>query len=496
MAVTYTTGRSTARARNRALARETLERLDWDFGAETISLRVALGNVSYFGDVQRDKSMFEALRHRVREFVGDRRGNVAILAAAALPVLAGSLGFGAEVASWHSGKRALQNAADSAAIAAATNASSNGYDDEARAVAARYGFQDGTGGVTVVSSNTAPCPGGGECYRVTVSRPQRLFFAQVVGFVGDTILDGSPAMILSATALAKQANAPHEYCILALASSGASNGIRSNGAPNADLTGCSVMSNTNSDCNGHDLKADFGAAHGTNSGCGRKRMSDVPTVADPYESLKANIPTDPCGSYHRAPVTKKDSPLPSTNNLHGIEVRSVINMCGDVELTGPVLIRSSGNGTVLIVRNGSLNLKGYTLQTLEGSALTIIFTGTDNARDHRPVGDGMFDIGAPKAGPWRGVALYQDPRMTGGVDISEAGNKPAWQITGLVYLPHASVTFSGVVNKASNGASCFGLVVDNLRINGTGEILAHGECARAGLILPASLMPSRGELVS
>ena len=73
---------------------------------------------------------------------------------------------------------------------------------------------------------------------------------------------------------------------------------------------------------------------------------------------------------------------------------------------------------------------------------------------------------------------------------------PTWKITGLVYLPKASVTFSGAVNKSSNGASCFGLVVDNLLINGTGSILAHGECAEAGLTLPYSQVPSRGELVS
>ena len=42
----------------------------------------------------------------------------------------------------------------------------------------------------------------------------------------------------------------------------------------------------------------------------------------------------------------------------------------------------------------------------------------------------------------------------------------------MVYLPHASVTLSGTINKSSNGESCFGLVVDNLLINGTGAILA------------------------
>ena len=60
------------------------------------------------------------------------------------------------------------------------------------------------------------------------------------------------------------------------------------------------------------------------------------------------------------------------------------------------------------------------------------------------------------------MALYQDPNLvdTGGnLDISAAGNTPTWDITGMVYLPNSTVTFSGAVNKASNGLSCFGLTV-------------------------------------
>lgn len=50
--------------------------------------------------------------------------------------------------------RSMQNAADAAAIAAATNGGSN-YDAEARAVAAAYGFIDGANTVSVTVSNAA-----------------------------------------------------------------------------------------------------------------------------------------------------------------------------------------------------------------------------------------------------------------------------------------------------------------------------------------------------
>lgn len=442
------------------------------------------------------KRQLKTLIHRL---VRDRRGNISIIAAMSMPVLVGFMGLGAEAASWYNGKRTLQNAADSAAIAAATNGDASTYDDEAKAVAARYGFTDGEDGITVTASNTAPCPGGSnDCYSVTITRLQPMILAQVTGYQGDGTVNGSPAKLISAKAVATQTLGPRPYCVLALAGTGHAEAIRSNGAPFADLTGCGVMSNSNATCNGHNLKADYGDAHGVNNGCGKKQQSKVPTVADPYTGFASKIPTYSCSDYWVAPEKKKDPPLPSTNILHGLESRSVIQMCGDVELSGPTFINSTGAGTVLVIKNGKLDLKGYKLQTQEGSHLTIIFTGSDSSRKHAPVGNGEFDIEAPTTGNWKGVAMYQDPSMSSGsgVDIDEAGNSPAWNITGLVYLPKASVTFSGAVNKSSNGASCFGLVIDNLRVNGTGSILAHGECNRAGLTLPYSEVKARGELVS
>jgi hypothetical protein len=128
--------------------------------------------------------------------------------------------------------------------------------------------------------------------------------------------------------------------------------------------------------------------------------------------------------------------------------------------------------------------------------VTVVFSGTSGSYTHAPTGGGTLDIQAPKTGVWSGVALYQDPSLTTGVDISDAGNSPTWDITGLVYLPNANVTFSGAVNKSSNGDSCFALVVADITINGTASILSHGGCAAAGLNMPVGQIPSgRGQLV-
>src|SRR5688500_5678583 len=83
-----------------------------------------------------------------RTLIRDERGTILIVTAFALPPLLASFGLAFETANWYQVKRSMQNAADSATIAAASNGGAT-YATEAKAVAAQYGFQDGVDGVTV-----------------------------------------------------------------------------------------------------------------------------------------------------------------------------------------------------------------------------------------------------------------------------------------------------------------------------------------------------------
>jgi Flp pilus assembly protein TadG len=424
------------------------------------------------------------------------RANVATMVALLAPVLVGGLGLGAETANWYFTERAMQNAADEAAIAAASNGSPTSYNGEALAVSANYGFQNGTNHVTVSATNAAACPAGGNnCYRVTVTAKVPLYLAQVIGYSGNTTINGNGAELLSATAIATAGTTPRQYCLLALNSLGSS--IIGNGVPNTNFAGCNTMSNSSAICHGHDMGADFGDAHITDSGCGVIQESNIPTVPDPYAGYATNIPPNPCGGNNpQEPARRSDPPLPSSNqwgtdqNLNG----NVI-VCGDLQLTDDVTINAP-NGATLVIENGQLDTNGHTIRTANGSTLTVVFSGDNGGGyTHGPTGGGTLDIQAPKSGPWSGVAMYQDPSLTTGVDQYDAGNSPTWDITGLVYMPHANVTFKGAVNKSSNGDSCFALVVGDIVVDGTGAILAHGGCDAAGLPMPTGQVPGRGILV-
>jgi Flp pilus assembly protein TadG len=428
---------------------------------------------------------------RLAGLLSDERGAVLVMFAVSLPVVIGVAGLAVEASYWQLHQRQMQNAADSAAIAAGMEGGTN-YVAVAQAVAAQYGFVNGSGNVVVSVTNPASAAGcTSNCYAVSITDQVPLFLSAVVGYQGTSTVNNKPMTSVAAGAVATQ-SVGDSLCLLALAGSGAQ-GITSNGAPKANLNGCNVMSNTSATCNGHNLGATLGLAHGTDSGCGDTQISGVPAVADPYAGLASNIPANTCGgSYPQEPASKKAAALPVANQWSGTYSRlpSTKVVCGDQQLVGNTTI----NNTALVIENGQLDTNGY---TLTGSNLTVIFTGTNSASyTYAPTGGGTLDIAAPMSGSWSGVAIYQDPSLTtSGVNISAAGNSPTWNLSGLVYLPHSSVTFSGAVNKSSQGQTCFVMVVDNITINGTGAIFANDtQCGAAGLAPPETA--GRGSLVN
>jgi Flp pilus assembly protein TadG len=194
-----------------------------------------------------------SIANQFRQLRADDRGAVSVMMGFLLIPLVGFLGIGFEVSNWYLITRGMQNAADAATIAAAVNNGAN-YDVEARAVAAQYGFLNGANNVSVAVTNAAACPGGGNtCYSVTISGYTPLLLSQIVGFQGDANFNGTPEKKLTAVAVAKQNTVPQDLCLLALASSGVAQGIRTNGSPTANMNGCDSMSNTAAQCNGSNL---------------------------------------------------------------------------------------------------------------------------------------------------------------------------------------------------------------------------------------------------
>ena len=434
----------------------------------------------------------------MRRYLGDRRGNISTMVALLIIPLVGVMGLAVETGNWYTVHRGAQNAADAAVIAAAQtgliNPGGTTYITAARSVSANLGYANGISNtaITTVNGQACPAPGtGSACYKVTVSRDVPINLIRILGYTGTGV---GGAQTVSASALAGPVNVVTQYCILALGASG--EGIRVNGGPNVDFSGCSLMSNSSSNnstnCNGGGPNADLVAAVGTaDPNCGGLTYTGATAIADPYSHYATDNPSDlsdPCGGVYAGQTW---SSAPAWTPLKTV--------CGNLKLTtGTITIPS---GTRLVIQNGQLDLNGNTLQ---GTGVTLVFNtppGQSNivpfASGGGQTGKGILDISAPTSGTWSGVALYQNRQNGSTTVVAEtwSGNDPQWKLTGLVYFPYIDLTFKGIVSKS--GLSCFALVASSLKISGNGAIYDDpiSQCVQAGLVLPNNIVSSRVALL-
>jgi hypothetical protein len=437
--------------------------------------------------------MLIRLIRNLARLLGDERGAVSSMLVLMLIPLAGMLGMATEASSWYLTQRAAQNAADSAAMAAALNGCaaadpchttnlSATYADEALSVATKFGFTNDAN--TVVSSTIVTCPNGNPgCYQVAISRKVPIYLVRIVGFNGDADLDGGRAQTVSAAAVASPKGSGKGYCMTALG--GGSSAIDINGAPNLG-NGCSLLvPNGGANCTntaGNAIKyADVKTAAPANKKCGNPATggerttgyTDPSALLNSYDALKSNLPnaaTACGGTYGGTTITGAMTFTISSPK------------CGTVTLGGNVTVTAD---SVLLIENGDLDLKTFTLSTAPGAHLTIIFSGTTGGSySHTVTGSGVLDIYAPTSGTWQEIAIYQDPALTQNVNLTYSGSKPDFNVSGIVYAPKAKITISGDIGPATNGDACLSFVGDTITINGTANIFADPtrDCSRTATL--------------
>jgi Flp pilus assembly protein TadG len=451
--------------------------------------------------IQNDIRCANPFMRYARRFLRSRAGNVSALTAILILPLAALLGMATEGGSWFLITRAMQNAADSAVVAAATNGGNDSggsidYQNEGKAIANSYGFTNGASKATVAVSapktyaSVTACVSS-PCYRVDITKTVPLYLAELIGYNGNVAVGSARGQQLSAVALATLKTVNAAFCLTAL---GTGTAITANGVPSSAIA-CNIQSNGDANCNGHSLTSGWSDTVGNSNSCGSKQHTGVTAATDPYASLAPNIPPNPCGStYHLEPIKKKDDPLPPSNqwSTNSLPTNPV---CGDYQLQNDITLSTGGT---LVIENGNLDLNGHTLTTSSGVGLTIVLTGTNSpSYSHGIEGGGTLNVSSPTSGTWSGMAVYQDPNVAPQT-LTYTGNTPTWDISGIVYLPKTNLTASGAVNKSSNGFSCFTLVVNTLTISGTGDLFyanAQAQCAQQGVNSPTNKAYVVGALV-
>lgn len=448
----------------------------------------------------------------------DRRGNISTMVALLIIPLTGVMGIATETGSWYVIQRAEQNAADSAVLAAAQNGIFNSggttYIAEGQQVASNLGFTNGSNFTTVTPVNGQACPapftGSSNCYKVTITKTVPVNLTRVIGYNGTS---GSGRQTVIASAMAKPTDIPVSDCITSLGTG--SDTYRVNGGPSVNLSGCTIQANGDVQCSGtnSDGNVSYFFVAGSNNGC-NPAVGGSATITDPYTTTypRTNIPANTCTltcdpnanpalatSYWQQSGVYSGNGNGNGNGGGGPPQPSFNNWSGTVSpgvYRGDITVHSNTtmSGGTYVIENGSVIVDSGV--TLSGSGVTLVFTGPTISGfnpSHLPPTSGTLDISAPDASStsvWHGVALYQDPALTSGVDWTSNGSALNWNITGLIYMPNSNILFSGTINKATGGQDCFTMVDTTFRVNGNVTLTEHQTgCLAAGLTPPTSNLP-------
>jgi Flp pilus assembly protein TadG len=284
-------------------------------------------------------------------------------------------------------------------------------------------------------------------------------------------------------------------CIVTLGSnlSSSDNSLTLNGAPNWNLAGCNIVSNTSMNCNGHGGGANASMAVGSVSSC--TNPASTSGWKDTYASRASNITTK-CGNTNNSVNWTVGGTVPSDPDMMTISRSGYTeyHVCGDLNLSGTGNLPSN---SIFIIENGNLNMGKDANVTAAQDAFILTGSNSANHEITFPTGQGQaatLNVEAPtsSSNPWQGIAVYVDPALTNGVSATWGvdedqtwGPGANFAFDGVVYMPHTDLTLHG--DTQSSAENCAMLVVNTFVADGAASInftQSASGCATAGVATP------------
>lgn len=436
-------------------------------------------------------------------------GQVLVGIAAAFVVLAGFAGLAIDMGTLRFQKRLQQTAADSAAIAGASNLTyaTGAWSSAAQTAATQNGFQDSGGGA--LSNCTATAAIGTTCIELHNGPAD-------VAFNGTTISAGShPGDANYVEALVARVQPTYFMTIFgvdrqvvvarAVATNvgggpvGGNGCIYSLGAPSAQLnwnkagfgsTGtntiwgpaCGVVDNGNMVANGNiSVKmGSIGVGGGINlpnnstpdctqnhpAGVCPVPVAGMPYSGDPF-ATKYPIPSAPAAGTSTTAATVNGNVTTYTpgsyTNIH--VTGNTIFQPGLYYITGGLTINSNTN----VVAGGTTDFSGGAAfsSTPTGGATFFITNGADVTIN----GGSNVHMYAPTSGTYEGLLFYQDPLDTQQMTINGTSNS---FFEGAVYAPKADVDFSGT-GDFNGGAKYTVIIADQFLVSGGANVILNAD---------------------
>lgn len=388
-------------------------------------------------------------------------GQALVFVGFGLVVLVGVLGLSIDMGYLRYTKRRLQTAADSAAIAGASELNNGNFRAAALSDSKSNGFENAVNGVTVAAHHPPVDPpfsakANADTYvEVQVEQDAPTFFMRIFGVHHATV---------SATAVAQLANS--RGCIYAL---GLLNGITVQG--NVNAPNCGVLDNAVLSLGGGGCitASSIGVVLRILGGC-----------TNPPPILGIDPAADPL-AYLLPPA------LPPCNFAKTYVVNSAATTTlNPGRYCGGIVVANTNTGDLIftpglyILDAPGLQVPAGNPTNLSGNGVTFYITGGGSAQIN---GTGNVTLTAPTTSPSpgipAGVLFYQDRG-----DAAPASINGNINFTGALYFPDATLTLGGTVN--SGYAIVIGDVINfkgNVGIGSDFSLLPAGSPVKAAVLV-------------
>jgi len=398
----------------------------------------------------------------------DRRGATAIVLAISMTGILGLAGLATEAAGWYKTKRAMQAAADASAFSAVVGQNSGGsITTEARSVAAKYKFVNGTGGVTV-TVNQPPKSGSyttsASAVEVIVAQPQSLAFASL-------FLASSPTVTARAVATSSGSGGS---CIQSLDKSNGI-GIDLLGSASINASGCSVHDNATGSgsmlvSTAASITADTISTGGTIANLGTvtptkaaSAVSNASAATDAYAGVAMPTPSAGGCSFNGYVAPTQSNPLfPMATQL------SPGTYCSGMDFPNGSMVNLQA-GTYF-VEAGSFHVENGATVTSDSAGVTIVLTNSSGGPSYASLNvdaGASLQISAPTTGSTKGIAIFGDRGTPTGQEADLGGSVAGDSggtvlVSGAVYLPTQQLYYGGT---STNSSTCMAIVAYDIRLN-------------------------------
>lgn len=402
--------------------------------------------------------MLPGISSVLERLAGDRRGQIAIIAAITAPVVVAGAGLGAETGYWFFQQRVAQMSADVAAFAGAVEARSAQPAEliasSAIGEAERHGYRADLGSIEV---NNPPLSGPNQNMRsveviIRQTRPR---------YLSRMFLDRDVSFEVRAVA---RFDEPGPACILALDPAGAES-LRFTGSTDVTLTGCDLMSNS---INTHALAITGSGRVATScaNSVGGMNISSQLDLADCLEP-RTNLPPalDPLAGLD-PPVGSGCRNIPPGGGS-GPRTISPGRYCNGMTFNGDVHFEPG----VYIVDGGTFRLNGGARIT--GENVTIYLTNNASVQMN---GNADIFLSAPETGEYAGVLFWGD-RNNAPTTTAQFNGTAASALKGALYFPSQEIDIRG---NFSGSDGCMRIIAHRVEMSGNSSL--NIDCSRSGSV--------------